>query len=67
MKIWDNGKVRDMTSEEIRQVAETDKHLSKLIPEKDDKAIMEEFIDRLANANTLSEVKEIAKDIKERI
>ena len=63
MKIWDNGVLREMTPEEI----EIEKEMAELPPPQDEKSIMEEFIDRVANANTLSEVKEIAKDIKERI
>lgn len=66
MKIWDNGVVRDMTPEEIKATKEAEKELAKLIPQEDDKTIMEELIDRLANVNTLEEVKEIAKDIKSR-
>lgn len=66
MKIFDNGVVREMTAEEINQDREADILLAKDIPE-DNKTIMEEFIDRLANADSLSEVKDIAKDIKTRI
>jgi hypothetical protein len=67
MKIWDNGVVRDMTPEEIKATEEAEEEIANLIPPEDDKTIMEELIDRLANVNTLEEVKEIAKDIKERI
>ncbi len=67
MKIWDNGVVREMTPEEIKRDKETDEQLAKLIPPQDGKSIMEEFIERVANADTLSEVKEIAQDIKGRI
>ena len=67
MKIWDNGVVRDMTPEEIKADREAEEQMINLIPPEDDKTILEEFVDRLASVNTLSEVKEIAKDIKERI
>ena len=67
MKIWDNGVVRDMTPEEIKAAKEAEEEMAKLITPEDDKTLMEELIDRLANVNTLEEVKEIAKDIKERI
>jgi len=67
MKIWDNGIIRDKTPEEIKATIEAEEELAKLIPPEDDKTIIEELIDRLANVNTLEEVKEIANDIKERI
>lgn len=67
MKIWDNGVLREMTPEEIEIEKKVEKELAELPPQQEDKTIMEEFIDRVANANTLSEVKEIAKDIKERM
>lgn len=67
MKIFDNGVIREMTPEEINQDKETDSVLSASLPPEDDRTIMEEFIDRLSEANTMSEVKEIAKDIKDRI
>ena len=67
MKINDNGVIREMTLEEINQDIETDSVLTASLPKVDDKTIMEEFFDRVSEANTMSEVKEIAKDIKDRI
>lgn len=67
MKIYENGVLREMTPEEIETEKKVEKDLAELPPQQDEKTIMEELLDRLANVNTLSEVKEIAKDIKERI
>ena len=67
MKIWDNGVLREMTPEEIEIEKQIEKEMAELPPPQEDKTIMEELIDRLANVNSLSEVKEIAKDIKEKI
>ncbi len=67
MKIWDNGVLREMTPEEIETEKKVEKELAKFTPPQDEKSIMEEFIDRVANANSLTEVKEIAKDIRERM
>lgn len=67
MKIYENGVLREMTPEEIEIEKEIEKEMAELPPPQDEKSIMEELLDRLANVNTLSEVKEIAKDIKERI
>ena len=64
MKINDNGVIRDMTPEEIKADKETDEFLAEISSEKDDRAIMEEFIERLSEADTASEIIEIAKDIK---
>lgn len=67
MKINDNGVIREMTAEEIKRDIETDSLLSEALPKEDDGGIIEELINRLSEANTMSEVKEIAKDIKTRI
>ena len=67
MKIWDNGILRDMTLEEIEAEKKVKKEFDEFKPPQNGKSIMEEFIDRVAKANSLSEVKEIAKDIKERM
>ena len=67
MKIYENGVLRDMTPEEMETEKEIEKELASFIPEREEKTIMEELLDRLAKVNTLSEVKEIAKDIKERM
>ena len=64
MKINDNGIIREMTAEEISADKEVDETLVKLLPKEDDRAIMEEFIERLSEADTPSEIIEIAKDIK---
>lgn len=67
MKIWDNGVLRKMTPEEIETEKKVEKELAELPPQQEDKTLMEELIDRLANVNSLSEVKEIAKDIKAKL
>lgn len=67
MKIWDNGVLREMTPQEVEIEKKVEKESAEFPPLQDDKSIMEEFIDRVANANSLSEVKEIAKDIRERM
>ena len=67
MKIWDNGVLREMTPQEIETEKKVKKELDELTLPQDEKSIMEEFIDRVAKANSLTEVKEIAKDIRERM
>ena len=67
MKIWDNGVLREMTPQEIETEKKVKKELAELTLPQDEKSIMEEFIDRVAKANSLTEVKEIAKDIRERM
>lgn len=69
MKIWDNGIIRDMTDEEIRNSKETDKlsETTTTTAKDTEKTIIEEFIDRVASANSLNEVKAIAQDIKNRM
>lgn len=66
MKINDNGVIREMTAEEISADKEVDEFLANQLPKEDDKAIMEELIDRLS-PNALSELKRILKDMDERL
>lgn len=66
MKILENGVLRDMTPEEISHTKKVDAEMQKLIPPVDENAMLEEFISRLAEADTLLEIIEIAKDIKAR-
>ena len=66
MKVWDNGVVREMTPEEIETTNKAEAEMQKSIPPVDEREVLEEFIDRLANAETVEEITEIAKDIKVR-
>lgn len=63
MKIFDNGVIRDMTPEEINIDRMIDAEMSKQIAPKD---VIEEFIDRLSEANSFLDIIKIAKDIKSR-
>lgn len=66
MKKYSNGVLRDMTPEEIAEFDALRNEVPEIMPPTDDRAIIEEFIDRLAEADTLLEIIEIAKDIKAR-
>lgn len=66
MKINVNGISRDMTPEELDKFKKAEAEMQKMTPPADDREILEEFIDRLANAETVEEITEIAKDIKAR-
>jgi hypothetical protein len=64
MKIFDNGTIREMTPEELNKDKDVDAFLAKIPVE--GKSIIEEFIDRLSNANTFLDIIKIAKEIKSR-
>ena len=66
MKINVNGVSREMTSEELDKFKKAEAEMQKSIPPVDEREIIEEFIDRLATAETVEEITEIAKDIKAR-
>ena len=66
MRINVNGVSREMTPEELDKFKKAEAEMQKMTPPADDREILEEFIDRLANAETVEEITEIAKDIKAR-
>lgn len=66
MRINVNGVSREMTPEELDKFKKAEAEMQKMTPPDDDREILEEFIDRLANAETVEEITEIAKDIKAR-
>ena len=66
MKILDNGVLRDMTPEEVENDKKADAEMQKLILKDDNREVLAEFIERLADAETVEEITEIAKDIKAR-
>lgn len=63
MKIFDNGVLRKKTPDEINIDKIVDEEMSKHILPKD---VIEEFIDRLSEANSFLDIIKIAKDIKSR-
>ena len=66
MKINVNGVSREMTSEELDKFKKAEAEMQKSIPPVDEREVLEEFLDRLADAETVEEITEIAKDIKAR-
>ena len=66
MRINVNGVSREMTPEEIANFEAAHEEMRKSIPPVDEREVLEEFLDRLANAEPVEEITEIAKDIKER-
>lgn len=63
MKIIENGILRDMTPEEI-EIDNRIKEDAKLFVTEVEKDYVEEFIDRIADANSFIDMVSIAKDIK---
>lgn len=63
MKIIENGKIREMTAEEIEQ-HEQEQEFAKSLLTETAKDYVEEFIDKLAEVNSFTDIVKLAKDIK---
>jgi hypothetical protein len=63
MRIIENGKIREMTAEEIKAYEQEQEFIKSLIPETA-KDHVEEFIDRIAEIDSITDIIKIAKDIK---
>jgi hypothetical protein len=63
MKIFENGKTREMTAEEIKAYEQEQEIAKSLIPETA-RDHVEEFIDRIAEIDSITDIIKIAKDIK---
>ena len=63
MRIMENGKVREMTAEEIKAYEQEQEFAKSLITETA-KDYVEEFIDRIAEIDSITDIIKIAKDIK---
>jgi hypothetical protein len=63
MKIIHNGVLREMTAEEIK-VYEQEQEFAKSLITETAKDYVEEFIDRLADIDSITDIIKIAKDIK---
>jgi hypothetical protein len=59
----ENGKIREMTAEEIKAYEQEQEFIKSLIPETA-KDHVEEFIDRIAEIDSITDIIKIAKDIK---
>ena len=63
MRIIENGKIREMTAEEVKAYEQEQEFAKSLIPETA-KDYVEEFIDRIAEIDSITDIIKIAKDIK---
>lgn len=63
MRIIENGKIREMTAEEVKAYEQEQEFAKSLIPETA-KDHVEEFIDRIAEIDSITDIIKIAKDIK---
>ena len=63
MRIIENGKIREMTAEEIKEYEQEQEYIKTLIPETA-KDLVEEFIDRIAEIDSVMDIIKIARDIK---
>lgn len=63
MRIIENGKIREMTAEEIKAYEQEQDFIKNLIPETA-RDHVEEFIDRIAEIDSIADIIKIAKDIK---
>lgn len=63
MKIFSNGVVREMTAEEVKAYEQEQEEVKSLITETA-KDYVEEFIDGLAEVNSITDIIKLAKDIK---
>lgn len=63
MEVFENGKVRKMTAEEVKAYEQEQEFAKSLITETA-KDLVEEFIDRLADIDSITDIIKIAKDIK---
>ena len=61
MKIWDNGKVREMTKKEIEEHNKITEN-AEYTEEKKDKFL--EFIEKIAEADSLFDIVKIARELK---
>ena len=58
MKIWDNGKIREMTKEEIKEHNSPPENIT----ETKDK--FDEFIEKISKADSIFDIVKIAKELK---
>lgn len=65
MKIIENGKIREMTAEEIEQ-HEQEQEFAKSLLTETAKDYVEEFIDGLAEVNSITDIIKLAKKFKAR-
>ena len=65
MKIMENGKIREMTAEEIKEY-EQEQEIAKSLITETAKDLVEEFIDRLAEVNSFTDIVKLAKEIKQK-
>lgn len=66
MKKFVNGVLRDMTPEENDKLKKANEELAKITPEANAVDKVEEFIDRLADIDSVLDILTIAKDIKKK-
>jgi ethanolamine ammonia-lyase large subunit len=63
MRVIENGKIREMTAEEVKAYEQKQEFAKSLITETA-KDHVEEFIDRIAEIDSITDIIKIAKDIK---
>jgi hypothetical protein len=63
MKVIENGKLREMTAEEIKEYEQEQEFIKTFIPETA-RDFVEEFIDRIAEIDSITDIIKIARDIK---
>ena len=65
MKIFENGKVREMTAEEIKEYEQEQEYIKSRIPETA-KDPLDELLDELENITSVKDIKAVAKNMKKK-